>query len=58
VFDGDDAGGAADPGRRPLRLGPRSTYIAKPPFFDGSAAEPGPVGDIAAPASSPSWATR
>ncbi len=35
--------GAADPGRRPLRLGPGSTYVARPPFFDGMPAEPAPV---------------
>ena len=34
-----------------------STYVRKPPYFDGMTMEPTPVEDITAPASSPSWAT-
>ena len=36
VFEGDERWRALpDPGGRPLRLGPASTYIANPPFFEG-----------------------
>ncbi len=47
VFEGDDRWRAL-----PIPAGDRyawdesSTYIAKPPFFDGLAAEPGPLADI------------
>ena len=45
VFDGD-VEGPADPGRRSLRLGPASTYMARPPFFEGLAMTPEPPTDI------------
>ena len=35
-----------------------STYVRRPPYFDGMPAEPAPVTDITARRSSPSSATR
>jgi aconitate hydratase len=47
VFDGDDRWRALPiPAGDRYDWNPRSTYIAKPPFFDGLAAEPTPVTDI------------
>jgi aconitate hydratase len=47
VFDGDDRWRALPiPAGDRYDWNPRSTYIAKPPFFDGLAAEPAPVTDI------------
>jgi aconitate hydratase len=47
VFDGDDRWRALPiPEGDRYEWDPRSTYIAKPPFFDGLTAEPAPVRDI------------
>jgi aconitate hydratase len=47
VFDGDDRWRALPiPEGDRYDWDPRSTYIAKPPFFDGLTAEPAPVRDI------------
>jgi aconitate hydratase len=47
VFDGDDRWRALPiPEGDRYDWNPRSTYIAKPPFFDGLAREPSPIGDI------------
>ncbi|HEY7132210.1 MAG TPA: aconitate hydratase [Candidatus Limnocylindrales bacterium] len=47
VFDGDERWKALPiPEGDRYDWDPRSTYIAKPPFFDGLSAEPAPVGDI------------
>ncbi|HET7472295.1 MAG TPA: aconitate hydratase [Candidatus Limnocylindrales bacterium] len=47
VFDGDERWRALPiPSGDRYDWDPRSTYIAKPPFFDGLAAEPAPVADI------------
>jgi aconitate hydratase len=48
VFEGDDRWRALSiPAGDRYAWDSTSTYIAKPPFFDGLGAEPGPVGDIA-----------
>jgi aconitate hydratase len=48
VFEGDDRWRALSiPAGDRYAWDSTSTYIAKPPFFDGLAAEPGAVGDIA-----------
>ncbi|HET7703682.1 MAG TPA: aconitate hydratase [Candidatus Limnocylindrales bacterium] len=48
VFDGDERWQALPiPEGDRYAWDPRSTYIAKPPFFDGLAREPAPVRDIA-----------
>jgi len=47
VFDGDDRWQALPiPDGDRYDWDPRSTYIAKPPFFDGLTAEPAPIRDI------------
>src|SRR6185436_8007175 len=47
VFDGDDRWRALPiPAGDRYDWNPRSTYIAKPPFFDGLAAEPAPLNEI------------
>jgi aconitate hydratase len=47
VFDGDERWQALPiPDGDRYDWDPRSTYIAKPPFFDGLTAEPAPVRDI------------
>ena len=47
VFDGDERWRALPiPGGDRYAWDPRSTYIAKPPFFDGLTADPAPVRDI------------
>jgi aconitate hydratase len=47
VFDGDERWRALPvPSGDRYAWDPRSTYIAKPPFFDGLAAEPAPLTDI------------
>jgi aconitate hydratase len=47
VFDGDDRWRALPiPEGDRYDWNPRSTYIAKPPFFDGLAREPSPIVDI------------
>ncbi|HET7703259.1 MAG TPA: aconitate hydratase AcnA, partial [Candidatus Limnocylindrales bacterium] len=47
VFDGDERWQALPiPEGDRYAWDPRSTYIAKPPFFEGLAAEPAPIGDI------------
>jgi aconitate hydratase len=47
VFDGDERWQALPiPAGDRYDWDPRSTYIAKPPFFDGLTAEPAPVRDI------------
>jgi aconitate hydratase len=47
VFDGDDRWRALPiPDGDRYDWDPRSTYIAKPPFFDGLATEPEPIADI------------
>jgi aconitate hydratase len=47
VFDGDERWQALPiPAGDRYDWDPRSTYIAKPPFFDGLAAEPAPIADI------------
>ncbi|HUQ78034.1 MAG TPA: aconitate hydratase [Patescibacteria group bacterium] len=47
VFDGDDRWQALPiPEGDRYEWDPRSTYIAKPPFFDGLTAEPEPIRDI------------
>jgi aconitate hydratase len=47
VFDGDDRWRALPiPAGDRYDWNPRSTYIAKPPFFDGLAVEPAPITDI------------
>jgi len=47
VFDGDERWQALPiPEGDRYEWDPRSTYIAKPPFFDGLTAEPAPVRDI------------
>ncbi|HEY7591360.1 MAG TPA: aconitate hydratase [Candidatus Limnocylindrales bacterium] len=48
VFEGDERWRALPiPAGDRYAWDPASTYIARPPFFDGLAAEPGPVADIA-----------
>ena len=37
---------AADSRRRPVRVGPESTYVRLPPYFDGMSPEPEPVEDF------------
>ena len=39
-------GGSSRPGGRPLRLGRRSTYVRRPPYFDGHDARAGTVEDV------------
>jgi aconitate hydratase len=47
VFDGDERWRALPiPAGDRYDWDPRSTYIAKPPFFDGLSAEPAPIRDI------------
>ena len=47
VFDGDERWQALPiPSGDRYEWDPRSTYIAKPPFFDGLTADPAPVRDI------------
>jgi aconitate hydratase len=47
VFEGDDRWRMLPiPSGDRYAWDPTSTYIAKPPFFDGLAAEPGPIDDI------------
>ena len=47
VFEGDDRWRALPiPEGDRYDWDPRSTYIAKPPFFDGLTADPAPIGDI------------
>jgi aconitate hydratase len=47
VFDGDERWQALPiPAGDRYDWDPRSTYIAKPPFFDGLAREPAPIADI------------
>jgi aconitate hydratase len=47
VFDGDDRWRALPiPSGDRYDWDPRSTYIAKPPFFDGLAPDPAPIADI------------
>ncbi len=47
VFDGDErwAGLPVPPGDR-YAWDPESTYVARPPFFDGVTSEPAPISDI------------
>ena len=48
VFKGDEHWQAhqVDGGQRHLRLDRGSTYVQNPPYFEGMAAEPAPIGDI------------
>ena len=47
VFAGDESWRAlAVPGSRHVRLGPDSTYVRQPPYFDGMPREPQPLTDI------------
>ena len=47
VFAGDERWRELEvPARRRVRLGSGSTYVRKPPYFDGMPAEPEPVTDI------------
>ncbi|KNH21109.1 aconitate hydratase [Arthrobacter sp. ZBG10] len=48
VFDGDDRWKALDtPAGDTFAWDPNSTYVRKPPYFEGMQAEPAPVTDIA-----------
>ncbi|HEY3941889.1 MAG TPA: aconitate hydratase AcnA [Acidimicrobiales bacterium] len=48
VFDGDEAWRAVTVAEgETFRWDERSTYVLRPPFFEGMGAEPAPVGDIA-----------
>ncbi|WP_432245919.1 aconitate hydratase AcnA [Arthrobacter sp. G.S.26] len=48
VFDGDDRWKALDtPAGDTFAWDPNSTYVRKPPYFEGMKAEPAPVTDIA-----------
>ncbi len=49
VFEGDERWNSLDvPSGEQFGWGPDSTYVRRPPFFEGLDREPGPVGDILA----------
>ncbi|OUD85509.1 Aconitate hydratase [Clavibacter michiganensis subsp. michiganensis] len=59
VFDGDERWRSLPtPTGATFEWDAESTYVRKPPYFEGLTMEITPVSDIAGPASSRSWATR